>query len=192
MLKKEQIDVTNELDKYENVIKENQQRIKHWKKEVWIIFNYKSNNYKYNNSIISLSFGRWIVYWHGFTFSVVQVKLHEIEGDEHPELEVFEKERLLEVDKEEEQYTITVLEEKKAQMKPNMAAIQEYKKKVINLWFSFRRNWHTEYIFQILPFGRNIYSIKIVTCFCYLLLGRGLFEKSGRTWPHYGIKRCPT
>ena len=33
-LKKQQIDITNELDKYENVIKENQQRIKHWKKEV--------------------------------------------------------------------------------------------------------------------------------------------------------------
>ena len=34
VLKKQQIDITNELDKYENVIKENQQRIKHWKKEV--------------------------------------------------------------------------------------------------------------------------------------------------------------
>ena len=47
------------------------------------------------------------------------------------ELEVFEKEKLQETDKEEEQYAITVLEEKKAQMKPNMAAIAEYKKKVI-------------------------------------------------------------
>ncbi len=34
ILKKQQIDITNELEKYENVIKENQQRIKHWKKEV--------------------------------------------------------------------------------------------------------------------------------------------------------------
>ena len=34
VLKKQQIDITNELDKFENVIKENQQRIKHWKKEV--------------------------------------------------------------------------------------------------------------------------------------------------------------
>ena len=53
--------------------------------------------------------------------------------DDNAELEVFEKEKLEETDKEEEQYAITVLEEKKAQMKPNMAAIAEYKKKVIFL-----------------------------------------------------------
>ena len=51
--------------------------------------------------------------------------------EDSTELEVFEKEKLEEIEKEEEQYAITVLEEKKAQMKPNMAAIAEYKKKVI-------------------------------------------------------------
>ena len=59
-----------------------------------------------------------------------KLRLHEIDEDGKTELEQFEKEKLEDVDKEEEQYAITVLEEKKAQMKPNMAAIAEYKKKV--------------------------------------------------------------
>ena len=63
-------------------------------------------------------------------FQLGKLKLHEIESDDKLELEVFEKEKLDEVDKEDEQYAITVLEEKKNQMKPNMAAIAEYKKKV--------------------------------------------------------------
>lgn len=45
VLKKQQIDTMNELEKYENVIKENQQRIKHWKKEVklFVILSYSKN-----------------------------------------------------------------------------------------------------------------------------------------------------
>ena len=66
-----------------------------------------------------------------FVFQLGKLKLHEIEVEDKLELDIFEKEKLEEVDKEEEQYAITVLEEKKAQMKPNMAAIAEYKKKVI-------------------------------------------------------------
>ena len=65
--------------------------------------------------------------------------MHEVEEGDNVELEVFEEEKLEEADKEEEQYAITVLEEKKAQMKPNMAAIAEYKKKVetsTKLWIT--------------------------------------------------------
>ena len=41
-----------------------------------------------------------------------------------------EADTLTGVDKEDIQYEITVLEEKLAKMKPNMAAIAEYRKKV--------------------------------------------------------------
>ena len=67
--------------------------------------------------------------------------MHEVEEGDNLELEVFEKEKLEEADKEEEQYAITVLEEKKAQMKPNMAAIAEYKKKVVTPI----KSWITNY-----------------------------------------------
>ena len=33
-IQKEVVDVKNELDKFQNIIKENQTKIKHWKKEV--------------------------------------------------------------------------------------------------------------------------------------------------------------
>ena len=33
-IQKDVVDVKNELEKYQNIIKENQQKIKHWKKEV--------------------------------------------------------------------------------------------------------------------------------------------------------------
>ncbi len=53
-----------------------------------------------------------------------------IEDEEQQELEtVTDREVLEQLNKEEEMYAITVLEEKKAAMKPNMAAIAEYKKK---------------------------------------------------------------
>ena len=68
-------------------------------------------------------------------FQLGKLQLHEIEEGNNIQLEIFEKERLEEADKEEEQYAITVLEEKKAQMKPNMAAIAEYKKKVVDFGY---------------------------------------------------------
>ena len=33
-IQKDVVDVKNELDKFQNIIKENQTKIKHWKKEV--------------------------------------------------------------------------------------------------------------------------------------------------------------
>ena len=46
------------------------------------------------------------------------------------ELATVAAEELINTNKEDTQYEITVMEEKIAQMKPNMAAIVEYKKKV--------------------------------------------------------------
>ena len=35
VLQKDVVDVKNELEKFQNIVKENQQKIKHWKKEVF-------------------------------------------------------------------------------------------------------------------------------------------------------------
>jgi len=59
-----------------------------------------------------------------------KLALHEIDGEEKQELVTCEPEELQAIVKEDTQYEITVLEEKLAQMKPNMAAIAEYRKKV--------------------------------------------------------------
>ena len=53
-----------------------------------------------------------------------------IDGQEIGEISSIPNEELKEIDKEGIQYEITVLEEKLAQMKPNMTAIAEYRKKV--------------------------------------------------------------
>ena len=34
VIQKDVVDVKNELEKYQNIVKENQQKVKHWKKEV--------------------------------------------------------------------------------------------------------------------------------------------------------------
>ncbi len=64
-----------------------------------------------------------------------KLSLHEVEDEEMTELPTFTKEQLEEHDEKEVQYEITVKEEEKARMKPNMAAIAEYKKKVRNILF---------------------------------------------------------
>jgi hypothetical protein len=56
--------------------------------------------------------------------------LTPIDGKDVGELTELSPEALVDIDKEGVQYEITVLEEKLAQMKPNMAAIAEYRKKV--------------------------------------------------------------
>lgn len=53
-----------------------------------------------------------------------------MDGVENEEMVTIATEQLTGINKEEVQYEITVLEEKLAQMKPNMAAIAEYRKKV--------------------------------------------------------------
>lgn len=58
------------------------------------------------------------------------LSLTPIDGKEVGELTELTPESLTDIDKEGVQYEITVLEEKLAQMKPNMAAIAEYRKKV--------------------------------------------------------------
>nr|KAG5701435.1 hypothetical protein BaRGS_032767 [Batillaria attramentaria] len=57
------------------------------------------------------------------------LKLSPVEGDEGGELQTFTPEELSGAVTDNLQYEITVQEEKLAQMKPNMAAIAEYKKK---------------------------------------------------------------
>lgn len=57
------------------------------------------------------------------------LSLTPIDGKEVGELTELTPESLTDIDKEGVQYEITVLEEKLAQMKPNMAAIAEYRKK---------------------------------------------------------------
>ncbi|CAH1781989.1 unnamed protein product [Owenia fusiformis] len=58
-----------------------------------------------------------------------KLSLHQIDQMEMEELPTLPIEELSEINKEDTQYEITVLEEKLAQMKPNMAAIEEYRKK---------------------------------------------------------------
>ncbi|XP_069103456.1 structural maintenance of chromosomes protein 4-like [Argopecten irradians] len=58
-----------------------------------------------------------------------QLTLTLIEGKGDTELPTIAEEELAVIDKEATQYEITVLEEKLAHMKPNMAAIAEYRKK---------------------------------------------------------------
>ncbi|XP_033118260.1 structural maintenance of chromosomes protein 4-like [Anneissia japonica] len=61
---------------------------------------------------------------------IQKLSLHKLRNQEEEEkLEELQEEELNEVNAEEVQYEITVLEEKLAGMKPNLAAIQQYKKK---------------------------------------------------------------
>ncbi|XP_071085692.1 structural maintenance of chromosomes protein 4-like [Haliotis cracherodii] len=92
-LQKETIEVRHELEKYDGIIKTNQAKIKHWKKELG------------------------------------HLSLNKVDGVENEEMVTVATEQLTSINKEEVQYEITVLEEKLAQMKPNMAAIAEYRKK---------------------------------------------------------------
>jgi hypothetical protein len=74
------------------------------------------------------------------------------------EISSIPNEELKEIDKEGIQYEITVLEEKLAQMKPNMTAIAEYRKKVscfiirMYIWLVFWFEWVEEIIWLMLWF----------------------------------------
>lgn len=92
-LQKDVVDVKHELEKYENLVKTNQQKIKHWKKEMG------------------------------------HLQLTPIDGQEVGEITPIPDEELAEINHDEIKFQITVLEEKLTQMKPNMAAIAEYRKK---------------------------------------------------------------
>lgn len=69
-------------------------------------------------------------------FQSGKLSLHKIDDQDNVELETYEREKLHDVSKEDTQYEITVLEEKMNQMKPNMAAIAEYRKKVV-MYFQY-------------------------------------------------------
>lgn len=58
------------------------------------------------------------------------LQLTPIDGQEVGEITPIPDEELAEINHDEIKFQITVLEEKLTQMKPNMAAIAEYRKKV--------------------------------------------------------------
>ena len=68
------------------------------------------------------------------------LKLSPVEGDEEVELPTFTAEDLAAAVTNDMKFEITVQEEKLAQMKPNMAAIAEYRKKVRWLSLSLIRS----------------------------------------------------
>ena len=66
----------------------------------------------------------------------VQMKkltLNEIDGEKAPELQRYDVEVLRDVSKEATQQELTLLDERLGGMKPNMAAIAEYRKKAGHL-----------------------------------------------------------
>ncbi|GAB1598806.1 structural maintenance of chromosomes protein 4-like [Argonauta hians] len=92
-LSKDNIDLHHKVEKYEDVVKTNQGKRKHWQKQL------------------------------------TQLTLHVIGNEEPVVLETLPEEELLKVDVEQLKYEITVLEEKLSEMKPNLSAIEEYRKK---------------------------------------------------------------
>ena len=92
-LKSSRIEVDQDLDKWNDVIKENQKKVAFWKRE----------NKK--------------------------MELHEVPGEDPDEFKEFTMEELMEINLDELEYELNVIGEKIAATKPNMAAIQEYKRK---------------------------------------------------------------
>ncbi|XP_031567027.1 structural maintenance of chromosomes protein 4-like [Actinia tenebrosa] len=95
-LRSKEVDLKHEVEKFEAIFKENQQKVKHWQKEL---------------SKLELQ----------------SVGLSDNQQDES--LPTLTNEELTNIDKQAIMYEITVLEEKLNQLKPNMAAIAEYRKK---------------------------------------------------------------
>ncbi|XP_013380461.1 structural maintenance of chromosomes protein 4-like [Lingula anatina] len=94
-IEKNCIEIRHEMEKYETVLKENRDKIRHWEKA-------KS-----------------------------KLALHKFDDGTETEgsLEVIPAEELAKMSKETVAYELTILEEKIVQVKPNLAAIAEYKKK---------------------------------------------------------------
>lgn len=65
------------------------------------------------------------------------MKLHDVDSQQQQptQLQTFDAEALRDVDTEKIQYEITIIEEQLNRMKPNMAAILEYKRKVERLFY---------------------------------------------------------
>ncbi|XP_047130345.1 structural maintenance of chromosomes protein 4 isoform X1 [Hydra vulgaris] len=98
-LRSKEIDVKHELQKFENTLKENSNKIRHWKDKLDKLVLHK-------------------------------IRKSYVESEsQHEELVKLTNEQLADVDDTAIAYEITVLSEKLAEMKPNMAAIEEYFKK---------------------------------------------------------------
>jgi hypothetical protein len=71
-------------------------------------------------------------------FQVSKLKLHEVDSQQQQptQLQTFDADALRDVDTEKIQYEITIIEEQLNRMKPNMAAILEYKRKVESIYFA--------------------------------------------------------
>ncbi|XP_068201013.1 structural maintenance of chromosomes protein 4 [Palaemon carinicauda] len=95
-IKASRIEIDQELEKYDGIIKENKSKMSHWKKLM---------------SRLELS----------------EIPLEK--NNEEGELVVLDEAALDEIDTKQLKYQITVLEEKLAQSKPNLAAVHEYRKK---------------------------------------------------------------
>ena len=67
---------------------------------------------------------------HDFQVSKLSLHVQEDMGDTPSALATLTEEQLSNINTKDTQFAITVLEEQLAQMKPNMAAIAEYRKKV--------------------------------------------------------------
>eukprot|EP00794_Sanderia_malayensis_P006418 gene6418-7150_t len=95
-LKEKEVDLKHDVQKFDNIMKENNSKLKHWKAEIG------------------------------------KLELHNLGNDEEENQETFpvlSEQELEDLNKEEVMYAITVKEEQLAQLKPNMAAITEYRKK---------------------------------------------------------------
>ncbi|XP_071838574.1 structural maintenance of chromosomes protein 4-like isoform X2 [Apostichopus japonicus] len=95
-LKKKQLEMNHELERYVTKAKENQQKVKHWKKEF------------------------------------DKLELHVIDRENPEKLTVYPEEELLSINGEKISYEVTVSEEQLGKMSPNLAAIQQFKKKEEN------------------------------------------------------------
>ncbi|XP_042209674.1 structural maintenance of chromosomes protein 4-like [Homarus americanus] len=96
-IKSSKIEIDQELDRYEGIIKENKAKMSHWKKQL--------------NRL-----------------ELTDIPINKGEEDE-AELAVLGPEVLDELDPKQLQYQLTILEEKLAQSKPNLAVVHEYRKK---------------------------------------------------------------
>lgn len=99
-IKASKIEIDQELEKYENIIKENKSKASHWKRQMGKL-------------------------------DLTEIPFSEPDPEEEDKmtLEMLEEAVLDELDPKQLQYQLTMLQEKLAQSKPNLAVIQEYKKK---------------------------------------------------------------
>ena len=92
-LKSSRIEVDQQLQKWDDAIKENNRKVKYWQNEIR------------------------------------KLQLQDVPGEPMPELPVLTEEDIEKIDLESLGYELTGIDENLAKTKPNMAAINEYRKK---------------------------------------------------------------